>query len=139
MENTHIEELFGNIDFDEFFFELNDKKKSLVGPNKHMPKEYIEVDSKFYYFDSGKNMVRLITITHIRSGICFYTIEDENNSREHWFPIDSVFSIMLEPETYETNLNNKYYEFKPRLGKSKVIYVEDEEKTYLKPHKTNAK
>lgn len=128
VENDLIEIDLNEIDlndFDKTKFILNGNKKSIIGPHKYMPKEYLEVGGQFYYFDIQPSIVRLITITHIRSGICFYTIEEENNEKEYWFPIDSFFSIMLEPKTYITNLNTKYNEFKSRWGKSEVIYVED--------------
>lgn len=121
-------------DFDKTMFILNGKKKSNITPHKYMPEDYLVVDGEFYYFDGERNCVRLIKITYIRSGVCFYTIEDENHVNEYWFPSGCFFAVTLEAKKYVTNINPEYYNVVTRLGKSEIIYVKDtEEKTWIKP------
>lgn len=123
-------------DLDKTSFILNGKKKRDITPHKYTPKEYLMVGGEFYYFDGERNCVRLIKITYIRSGLCFYTIEDENHSNEYWFPVDCFFAITLEAKKYITNINTDYYNVVTRLGKSEIIYVkDDEEKSWIKPYK----
>lgn len=123
-------------DLDKTMFILNGKKKRNINPHKYMPEEYLMVGGEFYYFDGEFDCVRLIKITYIRSGMCFYTIEDENHANEYWFPSGCFFAITLESKKYITNINSDYYNVVTRLGKSEIIYVkDDEEKSWIKPYK----
>ena len=143
MENEKIDfdGIIGEIDlndFDKTMFQLNGNKKKLLGPDKYMPSEYIEIDGEFYYFDTQTNTVRLIKVTYIRSGVYFYTIEDESHEIEYFAPIECFFTKILEPKIYVTNINTDYYKFESRWGKSEIIYVKKEnnnEKDFLKTYK----
>ena len=122
-------------DIDKLMFILNDEKKQKITPHKYMPKEYLKVGGEFYYFDGESDCVRLLKITHIRSEVVFYSIEDEKHLKEYWFPVECFFAITLEAKRYMTNINTDYYDVVTRLGKSEIIYVKDgEEKTWIKPY-----
>jgi len=121
-------------DVDKMMFIFNDEKKIKIKPHKYMSKEYLKVGGEFYYFDCEFECVRLLKITYIRSGMCFYSIEDEKHLKEYWFPVDCFFAITLEAKKYITNINTDYYEVVTHLGKSEIIYIkDDEEKSWIKP------
>lgn len=82
-------------DIDKMMFIFNDEKKMKIKPHKYMPKEYLKVGGEFYYFDGEFECVRLLKITYIRSGACFYSIEDEKHLKEYWFPVECFFAITL--------------------------------------------
>ena len=131
--NTEVIKTEKNL-IDEFMFLANRCKKHNITPQKYLPKEFLKEGGEFFYFDVEFNCVRLIKITHIRSGVCFYTIEDEEHLNEYWFPIDSFFSIMLESKKYITNMDSRYYNVISRLGMSEIEYVvDDKEESWIKP------
>lgn len=122
-------------DLDKLSFILNGRQKINIKPHKYMPKEYLTVGGEFYYFDGQFEKTRLIKITYIRSGMCFYTIEDENHLNEYWFPEGCFFSVTLEAKKYITNINTDYYNVVTMLGKSEITYIKDnEEKSWIKPY-----
>lgn len=62
---------------------------------------------------SGREHWHLITITHIRSGVVFYTQKD---SPEEHFEKGSAMVGLLEPETYIHKLDPQYYRMESRSG-----------------------
>lgn len=50
--------------------------------------KYIQVGRQFWKYDERAHIYRLITITYIRSGVAFYTVEDETD--EHYLIEGSV-------------------------------------------------
>ena len=58
-------------------------------------KNYFQVGRQFWMYDEKKEEYVLITITYVRSGIVFYTEEDEIEERS--FGSGSVFAELLYP------------------------------------------
>lgn len=59
-------------------------------------KKYFKVGRQFWMYDEKKEKYVLITITYVRSGIVFYTEEDEIEERS--FGCGSVFAELLYPK-----------------------------------------
>jgi hypothetical protein len=87
--------------------------------------EQIIVGAKFWYncTDSGSLAIdiRLMEVTHIRSGIVFYI--DDVNSEERSFPLGCLMAARLEPEVHVHGMNPEWYDFTSQFGKSKFKYV----------------
>ena len=69
--------------------------KDLFGrDHEEKRRKYYQTGRKFWHLN-GK--WELWTITYIRSGVMFYTID--NSTEEHWCSINSVAAYMLHPKT----------------------------------------
>ena len=86
--------------------------------------EQIIVGAKFWYncTDSGSLAIdiRLMDVTHIRSGIVFYI--DDVNSEERSFPLGCLMAARLEPEVHVHDMNPDWYDFESQFGKSTFAY-----------------
>lgn len=66
------------ITFDTRLYELFCKDDELV-------KAYIKVGRKFWHYDGEKMCWRKLTVTYVRSGVMFFTFDDEPDVEYAWF------------------------------------------------------
>lgn len=75
---------YSNTVFDTRLYELFCKEDEAV-------KKYIKVGRKFWHYDGGW---RKLTITYVRSGVMFFTFDDEPEIEYAWFT-DSLNCLWL--------------------------------------------
>ena len=78
---------YSHTTFDTRLYELFCKQSEAV-------KKYIKVGRKFWHYDGKKTCWRKLTVTYIRSGVVFFTFEDEPEVEHAWF-IDSYAILTL--------------------------------------------
>ena len=76
-----------NIKFDTRLYELFCKNDSFV-------EAYIKVGRKFWHYDEEKDKWRMLTVTYVRTGVMFFTFDDEPDV-EFAFFIRSFYCLML--------------------------------------------
>lgn len=69
---------YSNTVFDTRLYELFCKEDEAV-------KKYIKVGRKFWHYDGEKMRWRKLTVTYVRSGVMFFTFDDEPNVEHAWF------------------------------------------------------
>ena len=62
--------------------------------NDNAAKKYIKVDRKFWHYDGEKMRWKKLTVTYVRSGVMFFTFDDEPDVEQAWF-MGSVNALML--------------------------------------------
>lgn len=78
---------YSRITFDSRLYELFCKEDEFV-------KAYIKVGRKFWHFDHEKMYWRKLTVTYVRSGVMFFTFDDEPEVEHGWF-IGSMNVLIL--------------------------------------------
>lgn len=78
---------YSNMTFDTRLYELFCKEDEFV-------KAYIKVGRKFWHYDGERMCWRKLTVTYIRSGVMFFTFEDEPEVEHAWF-ISSMNVLLL--------------------------------------------
>ncbi len=116
-----------NVDIDKFIFDNRGKIKINLHDHSCMNRKYPKLEiGKYYYIDCSHNLLepssyKLCLITEIRSGVIFYTIE--NQEKEHHFEEFCLTHYFSEPTEITIKLNPKHYEVMSRSGKMKVNYI----------------
>jgi hypothetical protein len=116
-----------NPEIDEFIFTNRGKIKINLHNHSCMNKKYPKFEiGKYYYIDCSHTILepsnyKLCLITEIRSGVIFYTIEDQE--KEHHFEEFCLQHYFAEPEEIIINLNPKHYEIISRSGKMRITYA----------------
>lgn len=125
-------------------YKVSTRLESLFGKNY---KKHIIVGKKFWwFFDCNTQVFKLtqqhwnkLTITYIRAGVVFYTIE--NITEEFHFEMDSIMAMQLEPEFLDPkkdlcatidNLEKFYF----KSEKTKIINFKNTE-YYITPNGEN--
>lgn len=69
---------YSHTTFDTRLYELFCKQEKAV-------KQYIKVGRKFWHYDGDKIGWRKLTVTYVRSGVMFFTFNDEPDVEHAWF------------------------------------------------------
>lgn len=69
---------YSHMTFDTRLYELFCKEDEYV-------KAYIKVGRKFWHYDYEKRCWRKLTVTYVRSGVMFFTFDNEPNIEHGWF------------------------------------------------------
>lgn len=69
---------YSHTTFDTRLYELFCKEDEFV-------KAYIKVGRKFWHYDGEKGCWRKLTVTYVRSGVMFFTFDDEPDVEHAWF------------------------------------------------------
>ena len=78
---------YSHMTFDTRLYELFCKEDEFV-------KAYIKVGRKFWHYDCEKMYWRKLTVTYVRSGVMFFTFDDEPDVEHGWF-IESMNCLCL--------------------------------------------
>ena len=73
-----LQEDYANTTFASQLYELFGKRTELIIA-------YIKVGREFWHYDFEKSRYRKLKVTYIRSGVMFFTYEDEPDSEHAWF------------------------------------------------------
>ena len=110
----NIEKAFKRLIGDYSDTVFTSKLYEMFGKNVDDVKSYIKVGRKFWHFDPDKNRFRKITVTYIRSGIMFFTFDDDPDQNEEAWCLGSLNTMMLHAAhifPYEIGkLFSKHYE-----------------------------
>lgn len=71
------------------------KLYEMFGKDVDDVKSYIKVGRKFWHFDPDKHRFRMITVTYIRSGVMFFTFDDDPDQNEEAWYLGSFNTMML--------------------------------------------
>lgn len=71
------------------------KLYEMFGKNMDDMKSYIKVGRKFWHFDDEKHCFRELTVTYIRSGVMFFTFDDDPEQKEGAWYLGSFNAMML--------------------------------------------
>lgn len=58
-------------------------------------KKYIKVGRKFWHFDENRKYWRKLTVTYTRTGVMFFTFDDEPDVEHAWF-ISCMYGLTLQ-------------------------------------------
>lgn len=76
--NAFINKDYSHTTFDTRLYELFCKEDEFVNA-------YIKVGRKFWHHDGEKMYWRKLTVTYVRSGVMFFTFDDEPDVEHAWF------------------------------------------------------
>jgi len=75
-------------------------------------KAYIKVGRKFWHYDGERTRWRKLTVTYIRSGIMFFTFDDEPDVERAWFMgstnVLSLHAAEIHPREISEILRERY-------------------------------
>lgn len=96
---------YSHMTFDTRLYELFCKEDEFV-------KAYIKVGRKFWHYDGEKMCWRKLTVTYIRSGVMFFTFDDEPDAEHAWFMGSmnclSMHAAEIYPYEISTILSERY-------------------------------
>ena len=84
---------YSNVTFDTRLYELFGKQDESV-------KAYIKIGRKFWYYDEERGKWRKLTVTYIRTGVMFFTFDDEPDIEGAWFMRSFNCLMMRAAEIY---------------------------------------
>ena len=118
-----------NEEMDSLLLNITDGKPMKIDLHKHscMKRRYPKFEvGKNYYIDCAESLMgasnyKLCTITGIRSGVIFYTIEW--NPTEHHMEEFCLTHYFSEPDVLVVNVDPRFIDVQSISEKMKVIYV----------------
>lgn len=85
----------------------------MFGKHDEAVKAYIKVGRKFWHYDGEKARWRKLTVTYVRSGVMFFTFDDEPDVEHAWF-MGSMHCLYLHAaEIYPYEIGNILHERYP--------------------------
>lgn len=78
---------YSNITLDTCLYELFNRQDEAI-------KAYIKVGRKFWHYDEERAKWRKLTVTYIRTGVMFFTFDDEPDVEWAWF-MGSINALSL--------------------------------------------
>lgn len=79
-------------------------------------KAYIKTGRKFWHYDGEKMRWRKLTVTYMRSGVMFFTFDDELDVEQAWFMGSLNCLMMHAAEIYPYEIGDILSEWYPETG-----------------------
>lgn len=126
MNDKLTNELIATMNIDAIMCAVyNVNKLTIIIP--YVKESDIKIGAIFWSRSCGTYMSdithELITITHIRGDVVFYTTNSNSTKKEQYFEIGSLMSNKLGYEHYISDLDPKFYDMKYNEYDCKVKYV----------------
>ena len=87
-------------------------KVTASGKTGYVYKKYIKVGRKFWHYDGERTRWRKLTVTYIRSGVMFFTFDDEPDVERAWFMgstnVLSLHAAEIHPHEISEILRERY-------------------------------